>query len=88
MPYFVINYDLRNKRDYQSLYDEMERLDAFAILESVFLAELENTADEVRDHFQNFIDDDDGLLVIEFDKKPAAFKCKPGTKNWIKDHFG
>ncbi len=88
MALFVINYDLRNKRDYQPLYDEMVRLDAFKTLESVYLVELEHTASEVRDHFKEFIDDDDGLLVIEFQKRPAAFKCKPGTKKWIETHFG
>lgn len=88
MALFIINYDLRNNRDYQKLYDEMDRLDGFKVLESVYLADLSNTATEVRDHLQSFIDGDDGLLVIEFSKKPAAFKCKPGTKKWLDDHFG
>lgn len=88
MALFVVSYDLRNRRDYQPLYDEMDRLDAFKTLESVYLVGLDNSATEVRDHLESFIDDDDGLLVVEFDKRPAAFKCKPGTKKWLDDHFG
>lgn len=51
MPLFVINYDLRKNRDYQKLYDEMDRLDAFKVLESVYLANLTGSAASVRDHF-------------------------------------
>jgi CRISPR/Cas system-associated endoribonuclease Cas2 len=88
MSLFVITYDLRKNRNYQTLYDELERLDAFRVLESVFLADLSNTAAEVRDHLESFIDGDDGILVVEFDKRPAAFKCNQGTKKWLEDHFG
>ena len=88
MALFVISYDLRKNKDYQALWDEMERLEAFKPLESVYLVDLNNSASEVRDHFKGFIDGDDGLLVIEFDTKPAAFKCKQGTAKWIADYFG
>jgi hypothetical protein len=88
MALFLISYDLRKTKNYQTLWDEMDRLDAFKPLESVYLANLTDTASDVRDHLKGFIDDDDGLLVVEFDEKPAAFKCKQGTAQWLKDHFG
>ncbi len=80
MAYFVVSYELRKARDYQPLWDEFERLGAFKPLNSVYLIERDNTsAAELRDHLEGFIDDDDGLVVIEVDQKPAAFKCKVGT---------
>lgn len=89
MALFIVSYDLRKARDYQTLWDEFDRLEGFKPLNSVYLVDLDNTtAPDLRDHLTQFIDADDGLIVVEFDAKPAAFKCKIGTAKWIKDHFG
>lgn len=87
MSLFVITYDLRKQRTYQKLYDELFNLKAFCVLESVFLIELESTALEVKEHFKSYIDDDDGLLVVEFDKRPAELMCNQGTINWLNNKF-
>ena len=66
MALYFISYDLRNKRDYQKLYDELKRFDAVQILESTWSFKRINTsAPELRDYFRKFIDSDDGLLIDE-----------------------
>lgn len=64
MELYFLSYDLRNERDYQPLYDELEKHHAKAVLESVWCFKKDNTTTaELRDHFGKFIDSDDGLLV-------------------------
>lgn len=66
MDLYFLSYDLRNKRDYQTLYDELEKYQAKAVLESVWCFTKDNTTTaELRDHFGKYIDSDDGLLVIK-----------------------
>lgn len=80
---------LRKQRDYPELWKAFEELNAFKVLRSAYLLDLENTsALQVRDHLTHFIDADDGMFVIEFAKRPAAFKCEPGTAKWFADQFG
>jgi hypothetical protein len=90
MSLFLVSYDLRARKDYPELWDAIAELDGFKVLDSVYLLALEDrtTANQVLEHLRTFIDDDDGMVVIEFEKKPAAFKCKPGTAKWLRDHFG
>lgn len=67
MKLFILTYDLRNQKDYQKLYDELNRLNAHPILESTWGLKLAdtNTAVTVRDHFAKFIDADDAIMVSE-----------------------
>ena len=67
MKLFIISYDLRNQRDYQKLHDELNRFKAKPVLESTWCLNLadSNTAKIVRDHFKQFIDSDDALMVSE-----------------------
>lgn len=66
MALFFLSYDLRGKRDYQPLYDELEKLGAIRMLESCWCFKRFNTnAKNLRDYFSNFIDGDDGLLVSQ-----------------------
>lgn len=66
MALYFLTYDLRNQRDYQKLYDELNDFDAVKILESTWCFNRINTsAEELRDHFKQFIDSDDGLVVSE-----------------------
>ena len=63
--YFII-YDLRRERDYQKLYDELNRLKAVQVLESCWCMKIEGvSAVQLRDHFKQFIDSNDGLMVSE-----------------------
>ena len=66
MALYTISYDLRNRRDYQTLYDELNEFNAVKILESYWCFNRTNTsAAGLRDHFAKFIDSDDGLFVAE-----------------------
>lgn len=77
MKLFIISYDLRNQRDYQKLYDELIRLKAKPVLESTWCLNLAdiNTPKMVRDHFKQFIDSDDALMVSEVNSW-ASYKVK------------
>ncbi|MFV0539515.1 MAG: hypothetical protein ACK5M3_19430 [Dysgonomonas sp.] len=66
MALFFLSYDLRNGRDYQKLYDELEKFNAVRMLESCWCFKRINTdAKGLRDYFTQFIDSDDGLLVSQ-----------------------
>ena len=66
MALYVLSYDLRKQRNYQSLWDELAKFNAVRILESDWCFNRFNTTSEgLREHFKQFIDADDGLLVAE-----------------------
>lgn len=66
MTKYFISYDLIKDKDYKRLYSELERLGAKRVLESVWcLKHSSTTAVKLRDHFTDFVDSDDRLLVIQ-----------------------
>lgn len=83
MKIFFVDYDLRGDRDYQTLYDELNRLHGIRVLESLWSLKLNDNTDceLVRDHLKQFIDSDDGIIVSEVrayawsrvDNKPHSF---------------
>lgn len=87
MALFVVSYDLVKRKDYQTLWDAFSELGGQKVLNSMYLIELNNTAQEVVDHFSQYIDDDDRIMAIEFSKKPKFTKALSGTNAWINKHF-
>lgn len=83
MKIFFVDYDLRGDRDYQTLYDELNRLHGIRVLESLWSLKLNDntTCVSLRDHLMQFIDSDDGIIVSEVvayaysrvDNKPHSF---------------
>lgn len=66
MALYFLTYDLRNKKDYNKLYEELENFNAVRVLNSTWCFKRINTnAGDLRDYFKKFIDSDDGLLVDE-----------------------
>lgn len=66
MAVYFITYDLRKKRDYKKLYDELENFEAVRVLESIWcFKRINTTTAKLRNHFKKFIDQDDGLLLVE-----------------------
>ena len=66
MALYFITYDLRNSKNYQALYDELESFSAIRILESTWCFKRVNTSCKgLRSHFKQFIDGDDGLMISE-----------------------
>lgn len=87
MPLYLVSYDLRNKKDYQPLWDELTRLGGHKPLLSVYLLNVDSAnAADLKEHLAKFIDADDQLLVVEFSKKPAHQKANKGTNQWISDN--
>lgn len=87
MAVFIATYDLVREKDYALLIEELERLDAFRPLLSVWLLDLSNTTTEVREHLARFVDDDDKLFVAELTKKPSFTKAFKGTSAWLDARF-
>lgn len=66
MALYFISYDLRNGKDYQKLYDELNIINAVRMLESCWCFKHTNAdAKNLRDYFRKFIDKDDGLLISQ-----------------------
>ncbi|MFA6052336.1 MAG: hypothetical protein WC762_07075 [Methylobacter sp.] len=66
MALYFLEYDLRKQRDYKKLYDELANFGAVRILKSLWcFKRLNTTSKDLRDHFKQFIDKDDGLIVAE-----------------------
>ena len=65
---FFLSYDLRNNRDYKSFYDELSSFNAVKMLDSCWYLNRRNTdAATLRDHFRQFLDSGDRLLVSRAD---------------------
>lgn len=66
MALYFLSYDLVKGKDYDKIYKELEKFNALRVLESVWCFKRFNTSSkDLRDHFKNFIDNDDRLLVNE-----------------------
>ena len=65
MALFFIDYDLRKRKDYPELISELERIGAIRYLKSAWCLKRDDsvTPKSLRDHFKQFIDADDGLMV-------------------------
>ncbi len=74
---YFVSYDLRNSRDYQKLYDELNKFKAVRVLESLYCFNYkDDQTEELRDHFSKFIGKDDGLIIIK-----SAFWAGRGLDN-------
>lgn len=80
---YTISYDLRKKRDYQKLYDELENLGAKRCLRSFWIVKRTGTTTVgLRDYLRNFIDEDDGLFIAALgDGDWASFKVESTPKD-------
>lgn len=66
MALYFLEYELRKKRDYATLYAELKRLGAVRVLESFWCFKVDgSSAGTIRDHFKKFIDSDDGIAVVQ-----------------------
>lgn len=89
MGLFTISYDLIKRKDYQTLWDELDRLRAHKAMASFYLANLTvEDPVEVRDHLKKFIDEDDKLMVTKLVGKPSFTKANAGTNDWISKNCG
>ncbi|WP_170566008.1 CRISPR-associated protein Cas2 [Ruegeria atlantica] len=87
MAYFAISYDLVAQNGYKPLFCRLEELGAVKTQLSFWLVKSNNTAQEVKNDLEDFIDDNDRLMVIEFSKRPRFNWGFKGTRKWIEDRF-
>jgi hypothetical protein len=87
MAIWFLAYDLMNELDssgYKELKTELQRLKAHRTQFSAWLVNLDETAQDVRAHFSNFVDSDDRLWVVRVRKREYAFNnAIGGTKQWL-----
>ena len=71
---YMISYDLiKPGRNYQALYDELEKFNAKRVLESQWVfRRVKITAAGRRDYFTKFIDSNDRILVVSIDSDDWA----------------
>jgi hypothetical protein len=63
---YTVSYDLRNQRNYDSLYEAIKACwSAWRLLESFWVLVSEHSATQIFDHLQQFIDSDDWLIVLK-----------------------
>ncbi len=78
MALYTITYDLRNNRDYKTLYEELEAFNAVKILESTWCFKRDKTTSpNLRDYFGKLTDSDDGIFICEV--KAWASRKTDGT---------
>lgn len=66
MALYFVEYELRNERNYPQITKELESFGAIRVLESYWCFNRANTtAKNLRDHFKQFIDKDDAIMVTE-----------------------
>lgn len=86
MALFVVSYDLHKIRNYEPLHAGLQRGGAVRILESLWLWQVNDTAQGVRDALMNLVDQDDALAVIEIKPKSdwaSRNALQPGVQ-WLK----
>lgn len=88
MAFFLLTYDLNKNKDYTRLIDEIERFDSGKAALSAYFVAAQGNAEQVKEHFKNFVDSDDILVVVEFEKRPRAAVMYQEGIDWVRRHFG
>ncbi|MPZ12272.1 MAG: CRISPR-associated protein Cas2 [Kiloniellaceae bacterium] len=89
MTSYTLSYDLRNEsgsQDYEPLWKELKRLGAHRTQDSLWLINVNNTAKELQDHFKQYVDADDRLMVSELTHNQHYSNAYAGTNDWIKNN--
>ena len=66
---YLLSYDLlKPGQDYEKLYDELASMDAQRVLQSQWVfRRFKTSATGLRDHYRQFIDGNDRLLIVAID---------------------
>jgi hypothetical protein len=88
MAIFTISYDLIKYKDYPKLWEALKEQKAHRVLESVWLLNANNTAEQVLNWLKSYVDKDDKLFVCETSVAKIWFSnAKLGTNNWLKENI-
>ncbi|SIT02803.1 hypothetical protein SAMN05421786_104140 [Chryseobacterium ureilyticum] len=87
MSCYIINYDLNNSKDYDSVFKAIKSYDKWAkVLKSCWAVVTTKTAVEVRDHLASVMDNDDGLFVVK-SSGIGAWQHVECSNQWLKDNL-
>jgi hypothetical protein len=90
MAVFLVTYDLVKEKsgfDYKPLTDELKKQGGVRSHLSEWLISLDNTPQQVFDHFNQFIDKNDRLMVNRISERPTWNIGLKGTREFIDKHF-
>ena len=87
MTCYLISYDLRKEKNYESLYEIIRSYSKWArITESTWAVVTTKSAVEIRDHLANVMDSDDRLFVLKSGVE-AAWRNSRCRSDWLKDNL-
>ena len=87
MACYIISYDLRGARDYETLYEAIKSYGTWGhITESTWAVVTTKTAIQVRDHLSSVMDQDDRLFVVKSGVE-AAWKNVMCKNEWLKENL-
>jgi CRISPR/Cas system-associated endoribonuclease Cas2 len=88
MAYFAVSYQLNRDKDYQTLWDEMDRLGGHKVMRSFYFLDVDaDSAATLRDHLRQYVDTDDALAIVQIESRPAHYRAYKGTNDWINQRF-
>lgn len=63
---YFISFDDNNNKNYENLMSELNKFNAIEVMDSLYCIRFQDEkTDELRNHFQKFIEKEDGLLLIK-----------------------
>lgn len=87
MACYIISYDLRKRRDYESLFEGIRSYGTWAhILESTWAIVTSQSAVQVRDYLASKMDNDDGLFVVRSGGE-AGWRNVLCKNEWLKKNL-
>lgn len=87
MACYIINYDLRKVKDYESLISGIKAYGTWAkILKSCWAIVTNSSAAQVRDNLLQCMDSDDGIFIVKSGVE-SAWKGVECDGDWLKKHL-
>jgi hypothetical protein len=89
MALYAISYDQHRDRDYTPVWTLLHRWGAQRVLESLWLANLQGSAGEVRETIRQTTKNEDSIVVIEL--KPgsqwSSYSAQAGGTAWLNQNL-
>lgn len=87
MKCYIISYDLKNQRDYESLYKAIKSYGTWAhITESTWAIVTDQKATEIRNELGKHTDEDDAVFVVR-SGHGAAWRNVDCSNEWLKKNL-
>jgi hypothetical protein len=87
MACYIVNYDLRKVKDYDSLITAIKGYGTWAkVLKSCWAIVTQNSAEQIRDYLLSYMDSDDGIFVVKSGVE-AAWSNVECSSDWLKKNL-